>query len=138
MLTFVLVVDRPRRKTVFPGGSAEPAPTGADAAAPSHDEHRMRILLVNIDYRIRNRFDFQNGRLTWALDPDHANDLRRLEGYWELHVLGPDQTLAQFGTALDVGPALPKRLQDYITRKNVPESMERVRLWVDSDGAWRP
>ena len=42
------------------------------------------------------------------------------------------------GTSVDVGPAVPAMLQDWITRKNVPETMKRVQRWVESDGSDRP
>ena len=66
------------------------------------------------------------------------NDLRDVSGFWQLYDLDETHTLARFGTRVDVGPALPGFLQDYATRKNVPQTMDHVRRWVDSNGTWRP
>ena len=101
------------------------------------DEQQLRILFVNIVYRIRHHWDLEAGRIWWSLDPDFDNDLRRLAGFWQLHPHGPDQTLAHYATTVDVGGALPGFLQDRLTRKNLPGAMERTRTWVDSGGTYR-
>ena len=48
------------------------------------------------------------------------------------------RTLARFGTRVSVSKAVPGFLQNGITRKNVPETLENTRKWVDSGGQWRP
>ena len=77
-------------------------------------------------------------RIRWDLDPAFDNDLAHVSGFWELFPLDENRTLARFGISVDVGPAVPGFLQDWITRKNVPGSMERARLWVNSEGRYRP
>lgn len=102
------------------------------------DEHHLRVLFVKLAYRLRAQIDYGEGRAWWSLDENFANDLRRLDGYWEFYELGPARTLGAFGTVVDIGPALPGFLQDFATRKNVPQTVDRTRRWVDSDGTWRP
>jgi hypothetical protein len=102
------------------------------------DEHRMKFMFMQIDYRLRTHFDFEAGRIWWELDPDFQNDFRTIEGFWELFEMDPGQTLGRFGTRVDVGPTLPIWLQDYATRKNLPKTLERVQRWVDSNGTYRP
>ena len=58
------------------------------------------------------------------------NDFTTLEGRWELFDLGEAQTLGRFGSRINVGPALPAFLQDFATRKKLPEAMQNVRRWV--------
>jgi hypothetical protein len=102
------------------------------------EEHSMRIMLVGIRYHLRNHLDVEGSRIWWELDPDYQNDLRSVQGFWQLYDLDDGRTLARFGTRVDVGPALPPFLQEYATRKNVPQTMDHVRRWVDSGGTWRP
>jgi hypothetical protein len=102
------------------------------------DEHRMRVLFVKLRYRVHTHFDFEGGRIWWELDPSFESDLRQLEGYWELYELEEGRTLGRFGTRVDVGPALPTWFQEYATRKNVPATVDYIRLWVDSNGTYRP
>ena len=102
------------------------------------DEHQLRILFVKLTYRLRAQIDYAKGRAWWSLDERFANDLARLDGYWEFYELGPSRTLGAFGTVVDIGPALPGFLQDLATRKNVPQTVDHTRRWVDSNGTWRP
>lgn len=102
------------------------------------DEHHMRILFIDIVYRLRYSLEPARARIAWVTDPDFENSLRRVEGFWELYALEPAQTLGRFGTLVDVGPALPRSFQGSLTRRNILRNVENIRLWVESDGTWRP
>jgi len=102
------------------------------------DVQQMRIMLMRISFWLRYQWDLPAGRISWKLDPRFPNDLRVTEGFWELHEVDAQHTVARFGTRVDVGPALPGFLQEMATRKNVPQTLERCRRWIDSDGTYRP
>jgi hypothetical protein len=102
------------------------------------DDHHLRILFVPIDYRLRTETNFEAARIWWKLDPSHDNDLRVLEGYWQFYELDDSRALGEFGTRVVLGPALPAFLQDAATRRKVPRIVERMRLWVNSNGSYRP
>jgi hypothetical protein len=101
-------------------------------------EYRVSFMLTTLRYRARHGWDFAKGLVWWSLDPSFHNDMRVLDGLWELRALDPHRTLGRFSTRIDLGPALPAFLQEYATRKKLPESMDAVRHWVDSLGSWRP
>src|SRR5262249_20662040 len=102
------------------------------------DEQHLRVLFVKLTYRLREQIDYAAGRAWWSLDERYPNDLRRLDGYWEFYEYGPARTLGAFGAVVDVGPLLPAFVQDLATRKNVPQTVDHTRRWVDSGGSWRP
>jgi len=102
------------------------------------DAHHVRILFIRIDYRLRTEMDVEAARIRWQLDPTSDNDLQVLEGYWELYEFGESRTLGVFGTRVVLGPALPSFLQNAATRRNVPRVVDRMRLWVNSAGRYRP
>lgn len=104
------------------------------------DEQRMRIVFQPLVYRLIYTRDGQSGRLSWTLDPEFENGLRRMEGFWELYPFpnAPERTLGHFGSSIDVGPAVPGFVQRNITRKTVLRYVDHTRRWVNSDGAWRP
>jgi hypothetical protein len=102
------------------------------------EEQHLKIAFLTVSYRLRGRFDAGTRTITWELDPSVESTLEHVSGYWELHPLDAGRTLARFGTKVSVSPAVPGFLQNRITRKNVPESLENTRQWVDSDGRWRP
>jgi hypothetical protein len=104
----------------------------------SLDEHHLKIMFVKLVYRLHYDFDHEHWRIHWALAPDFDNGLEEVSGSWSLYELESGRTLAHFGTQVRVGRALPAWLQDSVTRKRVPETLRRCRLWVDSGGIWRP
>lgn len=102
------------------------------------DTHRMKIVFMDIDYRLRTRFDFERAHIRWELDPSYENGLEEVEGYWELYDWNGTHTLGRFGTKVSVGANLPEWLQEAATRKNIPAAMEHVRQWVNTNGRYRP
>lgn len=102
------------------------------------DEQRLKILFQSYVFRIAYRLLPEQRRIEWKLDERFDNDLVHVSGFWALHEMADGRTLGRSGSSVDVGPAVPAVLQDWITRKNVPESMKRVRKWVDSGGRYRP
>lgn len=100
----------------------------------SLDEHRMKIMFLDVRYHLRSRVDAERRRIAWELAPGFDNDLKRVEGSWELYALEEGRTLGVFGTVVEVGSGVPSFLQDYVTRKNLPRTLERCRRWVDGDG----
>ncbi len=102
------------------------------------DEQRLKILFRRFVYRIEYRLSPEQHRIEWLLDERFDNDLAQVSGYWELYAMADERTLGRSGTSVDVGPTVPGFLQDWITRKNLPRTMDRVRLWVDSLGTYRP
>ena len=97
-------------------------------------EYQLRVLLTSLRYRVQTQWDFAQGRIWWSLDPSFANEMKTLDGLWELRALDERRTLGHMSIRIDLGPALPARLQDYATRKKLPESMAQLRRWVDSNG----
>jgi hypothetical protein len=100
----------------------------------SIDEHAIRILFVEMVYHLRYRLDPAARRITWKLDPSFPNPMRNVEGSWEVYELGPARSLGRFGTAVDVGPALPAWLEEAVTRRNLPKTLEGCRRWIDAGG----
>ncbi len=102
------------------------------------DEQQLKILFQHYVFRIAYQLFPEQRRIEWNLDERFDNDLARLTGFWALYAMADGRTLGRSGTSVDVGPAVPAVLQDWITRKNVPETMRRVRMWVNSGGSYRP
>ncbi len=101
------------------------------------DEQRLRILFRTYVFRLVYRLFPEQRRIEWVLDERFDNALAGLSGYWELFEMADGRTLGRSGTSVDVGPAVPAFLQDWITRKNLPKTMKRVQRWVDSEGGSR-
>jgi len=99
------------------------------------DEYHIRILFVEVGYRLRYRLDPERKQIRWELDPSFENPMRRVEGSWELFAMEPTRTLGRLSTLVNVGDELPGFLQDQLTRTTLPRTLERCRRWVNADGA---
>ena len=102
------------------------------------DRHRIRILFIGLTYNLRYRMEPSTSHIEWALDPRFENGVEQIAGTWDLLDMNGDRTLGKFTTTVRVGAALPHALQDAITRRKVPDTLDNVRQWVDSSGRWRP
>lgn len=97
-------------------------------------DYELRFMLITLRYRVLTSWNVEQGRIWWSLDPSFPNQMKTLDGLWELRALDERRTLGHMSTRIDLGPALPAALQDYATRKKLPESIDQVRRWVDSNG----
>jgi hypothetical protein len=131
-----LLIQRERQKEYRPElTSVEVVKREEDALV---EEQHLKIAFLKVGYRLTDRFDPATRTLTFELDPSFESQLEHVSGYWELHALDGGRTLARFGTRVNVNSAVPGFLQNGITRKNVPDTLENTRQWVDSGGKWRP
>lgn len=137
LIRVVELINQPERQREYRPElrSIEVVERGPDTRV---DEHRLKIMFTNVVYRLCMRRDRATDRFSWHLDPSFDNDLRRMQGFWEFYQLGEDRTLGRFGSTVDVGRAVPRMVQDKLSRKTVLRTVENTRKWVDSDGRWRP
>jgi hypothetical protein len=97
---------------------------------PHVDRHEVSILFKRIVYHVEQHWSRAERRIWWQLSPAHDNDIRALEGFWELHPVDGGRTLGVYGSRVDVGPVLPQRMQARLTRNNVQEAIRALRAWV--------
>lgn len=102
------------------------------------ERHRIRLLFFGLTYHLRYEFTPSAWRIAWSLAPGHENGLEQIAGTWELLDLGGSRTIGRLGSTVRVGGGMPRSLQNAVTRKNLPETLDHVRRWVDSGGTWRP
>jgi len=133
---YELLADTPRHAEFRPEIRA--IETVAKHPGGNTDSHRLKVLFLDATYWIRYEKDPAGRSLRWTLDTDYPNRLKYTEGFWEFYEMEGGRTLGRFGASIDVGPALPQFFQNWVTRKNLPRTIERARLWVDSDGSYRP
>jgi hypothetical protein len=109
--------------------------------------YELKILFTRLRYRLHYRFRPAVSRIWWQLDTEYDNDLEDVRGYWEFFSfaaldIDPDKakgrTLAVYGTRVDVGAALPQRMQDALTRKKMRQSIRETRDWVNAQEAEQP
>lgn len=93
--------------------------------------------MVNVHTRVIHQWWPEVSRIAWVLDPEFKNDLKKQVGFYNLYAIDEKTTLLEFGTIIEVGMLVPKFVQTYFTRKDLPEALGNVKRWVDSNGEWR-
>ena len=97
------------------------------------DRYEMNVLFVRIAYFVRHAWSADARRVWWNLSPDYSNDLREVEGFWEIHALGERRALAIYATTVDLGPMIPRRLQSSLTRNSFRSIVGDARAWLQGD-----
>lgn len=89
-------------------------------------------------YTLAFKLDPAAYTLSWTLDRSEKSDIRDTAGSWKLHELEPGKsTLAEYTISVDSGKFVPQFLEDYLTRKDLPEILNAIRKRVESGGKWK-
>lgn len=76
--------------------------------------------------------------LSWDLDPSATdNGIAGAQGAYQLQSLAPGRTLVLYRGFVDSGRKVPRFIQDYMTRRSIPDVLRAIKSRVESDGRWR-
>lgn len=92
---------------------------------------------ADVTFRTQHWFWPNFSRMEWALDPNHKNDIKVAEGFWQLYALNDKQCVGEYGTLVDTGLPVPTMLQSYFARKDVPEALDAFQKYINSNGKFR-
>jgi carbon monoxide dehydrogenase subunit G len=74
----------------------------------------------------------------WTLDPTATdNSIVAAEGEYQMFEVTPSQTLVVYRTYVDSGRAIAKSIQNYFTRKAIPDLLRAVKKRVESGGTYK-
>jgi hypothetical protein len=86
-------------------------------------------LLVTIVYHIKHYFNRAGGTMTWELDRSKPNDIRDTTGSWYFQPY-KNGCIAYYSVAIDSGHAIPGWLEDYMTKRDLPNILRALRTRV--------
>ena len=91
----------------------------------------LKVWGVKIDYNVVGTLDAPRGVFSWVLDKSQENDIAESVGAWQLFPLDDGQrTLLQYRAHLDTGKPVPGFVESFLTRRSLPEIVERLRAEV--------
>lgn len=104
-----------------------------------HDiiEMKVSILGIDISYQVLGDRDKSKYRSSWKLNPDFDNDMKQVTGFWQFYYIDDTHTLARYGTWVEVGTFIPATVQEYMTKRDLPNALAAQKKWVDSNGTYR-
>lgn len=102
-----------------------------------HIEYQIKVAGVEVKYRVLGTHDNSRYYCTWKLDPAFKNDMKEVTGFWQYYWVDEHHTLGRYGSYAETGFWVPAFIRDFLTRRDLPESLNVQRRWVDSGGTWR-
>jgi carbon monoxide dehydrogenase subunit G len=83
-------------------------------------------------------FDPKEHVIHWTLDPSATdNSIVAAEGDYHMFEVSPSQTLVVYRTYVDSGRAIAKSIQNFFTRKAIPDLLRAVKKRVESGGTYK-
>ena len=100
-------------------------------------EFQLTVAGAEVKYRVLGAHEKSRYSCSWKLDPAFANDMKEVSGYWQYYWVDEKHTLARYGSYAETTLWVPAFIRDYLTRRDIPESLSIQRRWVDSGGTYR-
>jgi len=86
-------------------------------------------VLITVEYHIKHLIDAGAGEITWTLDASKPNDIKATTGFWKI-VPYKQGCLVYYSVTLDTGKAVPAAVEDYLTKKDLPNIIKTLRTRV--------
>lgn len=88
--------------------------------------YTIKVLMLNIKYTMTHQVDREAGTIQFSLDKTKKNDIADSQGFWALkpHKNG---TVIYYSVLVDTGMAVPKKIEDYLTKKDLPNILRKLR-----------
>lgn len=97
----------------------------------------VKVLFVSMEFQTQHWYFPEHSRVEWLLNPEFDNDIAQQIGFWQLYAAGDKYTVAEYGTLVDTGVAVPAKIQDMLARRDIPKALDHFQIFVNSNGTWR-
>jgi hypothetical protein len=100
-------------------------------------DFHIKVVTIDIDYRMRHTNDSSEYFVHWKLDPDYENDMKEAMGFYRFYWIDENHTLIRYGTVAELKIFIPPKIQVFITKQAIPDALKAAKKWVDSKGTYR-
>jgi ribosome-associated toxin RatA of RatAB toxin-antitoxin module len=97
----------------------------------------VSVPLNTVSYTLDLKFIADARRMEWTIDKAAKNDIQDTFGSWEFVAYGEGKSLIRYTIAVDTGLFVPKFLEDYLVKKDLPEVLAAFRRRTESGGKWK-
>lgn len=111
---------------------------------PEPASTRLRVRMVadasvtTARYTMVFHLDEAAQTIRWKLDPSAPdNSIADAEGEYRLYAVSEAKTLLVYKSYVDTGRALPRFIQNYVTRRSLPDLLRAIKRRVESGGQWK-
>lgn len=106
-------------------------------ATTEKTEFLLKIAFTSLHYRVDHRWWPGDSRIAWMLDSSFDNPMKLQTGYYYVYSVDDNWSLLEYGTNIDTGWFVPDVLQNYLSKREVPEALAALKKYIDSGGTWR-
>jgi hypothetical protein len=99
-------------------------------------DFNVKVLFVSMSFQTQHWYFPEYSRVEWLLNPEFDNDIAQQIGFWQLYAAGDNYTVAEYGTLVDTGIAIPQRIQESLARRDIPKALDHFQIYINSDGTW--
>src|SRR5207245_7935597 len=75
--------------------------------------------------------------VSWVLDKSRSHDIADTFGAWEFLPYSQGKTVRRYTTTVDSGTVVPRFLEDFLIKNDLPEVLLSMRRRTESDGTWK-
>lgn len=92
----------------------------------------IKIMVKSIQYHVLQKKDEATHTLTWRMDKSQKNDIADTSGYWTILPKGDNQCVAVYSVYVDSGLPVPQFVEDFLSRKDLPDVVDAVKKRTES------
>jgi len=97
----------------------------------------VRVPLGVIRYTLDLIFKPAQRTVSWVLDKSRSHDIADTFGAWEFLPYSQGKTVLRYTTTVDSGTVVPRFLEDFLIKNDLPEVLLSMRRRTESDGTWK-
>src|SRR5574337_1523313 len=97
----------------------------------------VHVPLGVISYTVDLIFKPAQRTMSWTLDKSRKHDIADTYGTWEFLPYSQGRTLLRYTSTLDSGLFIPKFLEDFLIKKDLPNTLLSLKRRTESEGTWK-
>lgn len=99
-------------------------------------EYTLKVAFKTIVYSCMHYLENDKFMLRWELDAARKNDIASTTGWWKIKPY-KGKSIVAYTVAVDTGIAVPKVIQDYLTKRDLPNVVRAMKKRVESGGTYQ-
>jgi carbon monoxide dehydrogenase subunit G len=98
--------------------------------------YAVRVLLVTVRYHCLQTLEPERWSVHWTLDERKENGIAATTGFWRALPHGEGRSILVYAASASIGRAVPKFVEDFLTRRDLPGVVTAMKKRIESDGKY--
>jgi len=97
----------------------------------------LSILGIDLNWYVEHEAEKDKYYFHWNLNEKYKSKIRSQKGYWKFFWIDENRTLARYGTWFSFAIPIPRFVQSFLIKRDLPKSLGNMKKFIDSGGTWR-